>query len=230
MIDDFIVRAPVKVKPKLPKGRLHKLLITTEKLEIYNWENVYGNKISEKLFSVGHKQILEIEFKKPLLHTKESYCKIIYENEVGIRNCIEFSVLNTSDLYRLQSGPYNQNKTTEKVASLLKTLTDPNVSISRYSKTLDIPFKPPKSIIKFLAGLVLPITTAVGWAGGIQSLFWVSLFLFFPSLMAIGIDYVRLNVGWSAWAKFAAYVFIFIFLFVAMITIIFLVEYYHPFQ
>lgn len=230
MIEDFIVRAPIKTRPRLPKGKLHKLLITTEKLEVYSWENIYGNKKSEKLFSVDHKQILEIEFKNPLLHTKERYCKIIYENEVGIRNHLEFSVLNTFDLYRLQSGPYNQNKTTEKVANLLKTLIDPNVSNSRYSKTLDIPFKPPKSIIKLLAGLVLPFTTAVGWAGGIQSLFWVSLFLFFPSLMAIGIDYVRLNVGWSAWVKFVVYVLIFIFLFAAMVTIIFLVEYYRPFQ
>ncbi|MCP4416033.1 MAG: hypothetical protein GY805_05390 [Chloroflexi bacterium] len=171
------------------------MFITAEKFEIYSWKNLYGNKTSEKLFSVLHKHILEVQFKRPLVDIKESYCKIIYENEAGRRKFFKFSVLDTIGLYQLKSAIYFQNETTEKVAHLLKTLGDSNLSGSGYSVTLDIPLKPPKTIIKLLAGLALPFTTAIGWIGGIKNLFWVSLFFLFPSFMAIGIDYVRLNTG-----------------------------------
>ena len=230
MVEGFLVRAPIKAKPKLPQGKLHKLLITTEKLEIFSWENVYGNKKSEKLVSVLHKHIVKVDFKNPLLNTKERYCKVVYENELGVKNLLEFTVLNTFDLYRMQTGPYYQNKTTEQVAKLLQALIDPNQLQSYYSKPIDIPFRPPKNIIKLLAGLALPFITTIGWVGGFQTLFWTSLFLLFPSLIALAIDYIRLNVGWSAWLKYVAYILIFVFIFVAVVTIIFLVEYYHPFQ
>lgn len=145
MIHDFIVRAPVKTKPRLPKGNLHKLLITAEKLEIYSWENIYGNKTSEKLFSVKLCRISEAKFKKPLLNIKEGYCQIIYENEVGMRNHLELSVLNTSDLYRLRSGPYSQNQRTEEVTNLLKMLIDANESNIHFFKPLDIPLSHQKA-------------------------------------------------------------------------------------
>jgi hypothetical protein len=219
MLDDFIVRAPVKVKPKFPRGRFHKLRITPETFEISSWENFYGNQISEVLLSLPHQNIIEVQFKMPKVKSYQTYCTLKFKDEAGKWNNLQFCILGSD------AAP--KNLLTEEVADLLGTLGDPHFKNLDTPPQLDIPLKKPGNLRKFLYGLIL-------FSSGIASVFsttsfkWlvvVGVFILLPSLITLGIDYIRVDTSWPAWAKLIAYICIFgLFFWIAM-TIVFLLEY-----
>ena len=219
MSEDFIIRAPVKVKPKLPKGRFHKLQITSEKFQIYKWENFYGNQNSELLIDLPHENIVEVQFKLPMIKRYQTYCKIIFKDKTGELSDLQFCVLGSD------ASP--QNMLTQEAADLLGTLGDPRFASLDAPPQLDIPLKKPGNLRKFLYGLIL-------FSSGIISIFsttsyeWVvivGVFMLLPSLITLSIDYVRVETGWPTWAKLMAYIFIFGLFFCIAMTIVFLLEY-----
>lgn len=213
------MRAPVKVKPKLPKGRFHKLRVTPETFEISSWENFYGNQRSEVLLSLPHQNIIEVQFKMPKIKSYQTYGTIKFKDKAGKQDTLQFCILG--------SDATPKNLLTEEVADLLGTLGDPCFSNLDTPPRLDIPFKNPGNLRKFLYGLVV-FSTAIISSFSVTRSEWllsIGVFILLPSLITLGIDYVRVDTGWPTWVKLFAYIFIFgLFFWIAM-TIVFLLEY-----
>ncbi|MEZ4592245.1 MAG: hypothetical protein R3D55_14040 [Chloroflexota bacterium] len=219
MPEDFIIRAPIKVKPKLPNGRFHKLQITLEKFKISSWENFYGNQNSEALVDLTHENILEVQFNMPKVKSYQTYCKITFKDKAGKQDNLRFCILGSD------AAP--KNLLTEEVAELLGNLGDPRFANLDTPPQLDIPFDNPGNLRKFLYGLTVFSTVIVSSFPATRSVWWlgIGVFILLPSLITLGIDYVRVDTGWPIWAKLIAYICIFGLFFWLAMTIVFLLEY-----
>jgi len=208
--DTSCIEVPVKTRPRLPKGSLHKLQVTSNQLQIKSYENRFGNTSSNIVLTVPHVSIIQVELKEAKVTSGQSWCTIAYRNESGKEVRLKFCALN--------SGGSFHNQLTEVVATALEELRW-NQDVLPY-QPFAIPLNPPKSVTKFFYGMSLFAGAMLlgGLRDGWGFLFFMGTFLFFPSLIAVGIDYVRLNTAWHPILKIVSYASIFLLGFIMMVT------------
>lgn len=205
------ILVPIKIRPRLPKGRLHKLLIDSSHFHILSWENLYGNSASESILSIPHSDILNVKFKMPASPSFEGKCTLSYQDHTATSDTageIKFS----------STGPHGHvnNELTAAIASALD-----DIRWQRFVPPvppLIITLKPPSAMLKFFTGFALFAGTMLvaGLSMDFSFIGFLGLFLFFPSLIALGIDYIRLHTAWPTPIKLLAYVLIFVFGFFLM--------------
>jgi hypothetical protein len=209
------VEVPAEIWPKLPKGKLHKFRLTPYQIEIESYENIFGNNSADRLLSIPYTQIDAIRFKKPFSHAVKGRCQISYRDGLQVKR-LKFCAMG--------SDAHFNNQLTAAIVETLELLHHGSHTLA--SDQVRIELKPPNSLWKFFAGLSLfsGLFLLGSRRFGIGSLFFFGVLLFYPSLIALGIDYIRLNTGWPFLLKLISYVIIFIIGFVMMITTIFLIE------
>jgi hypothetical protein len=215
---------PVRIRPRLPGGSIHKMQVDEKETCISTWPNLYGNKESRCILTIAHSQILEAEYIRPLLQIGEGKCRLCYRDKSDQEKTLKFSVVDPSTLNGNVYAQHQQNEYTKSIAQALEGFKQGKGNLpSLPNLTLSPPGAGKK--IAFGIGLFLGVSLLTGSLVIDNILTWFfGTFLTCTSLAALGIDHVRIRTGWHPAAKVAAYIILFLVAFMLFITAMALFE------
>jgi len=186
-------------------------------LEITTWEGLYGNEESRLILALPHSKVITAEYARPLLKSGIGYCRVSYLSETGAEGTLKFSIIDPVTFY-------HQNSYTEAITRALVDLKQGRPILPPFQSVPTL--KPPKAGIKFLYGLSLFAVPLIMGALAYDSVFLLLLgsMVFFPSVAALGVDFIRLHTGWHPAVKVVVSIVIFCVAFILFVITMGLLE------
>lgn len=204
---------PAAIRPKPNKDRFHRIIINDTVIQITTYEGLYGNKERSVLVTIPPDSLREIAYVSPKPLLFKGRCRLIYSDEVGKLEQIEFSVID-----------FKQNYYTSVIADHLKSIWQNRKGLPPQDWRLTL--ARPKRYQKFFFGLFLFANVLIGGSLSFGASFLLGLgaFLLPASLVALSIDYILFNTGWPRLLKILATISVFSVAFILFVAALALFE------
>lgn len=155
---------------------------------------------------IPYQNILEVDYKMPSFHLATGKMKLTFYDSGGYQGSKQSLKRRTMQISVAGTGHVDaQNALTGRAADIIRMRCEQR-DISIYEKivldslpasSLSIPLDNPSVLSKFWYGLSLFAgLLLLGLIDDSGFFFFLGIFLFFPTLIALAIDYIRLQTDW----------------------------------